>query len=154
MTDPVAPYAPTSELVAVTWFGQRVPGITDSMVATSLPKNPEAWADNGFIQVTSIPGARADVDLPQARKPIVQVDFWAATPGSAKPPWNKAARLVELVRTAIEVQAYGQPLELPAAYLGARVQAVYFIDEPYRLPGDPSGYAHMVGDLAVDWVRS
>lgn len=154
MTDPIGPYLPTSELVATAWLGQRVVGVTSSMVATALPKDPNAWADNGFVQVQAIPGARADVDLPQARRPIVQVDFWATTPGSAKPPWNKAARLVELVRAAIEAQAYGQPITLPPEYLGARVQAAYFLDEPSRVPDDPAGYARFTADLEVDWVRA
>lgn len=155
MPDPVGPYLPTSELVAQTWLSERVAGLTSSMVATALPKDPNAWADNGFVQVQAIPGARADVDLPQARRPIVQVDFWATTPGSAKPAWHKAARLVELVRTATEVQTYGRPLTtLPAGYLGARVQAAYFLDEPSRISDDPSGYARFTVDLEVDWVRA
>lgn len=154
MADPTGPYLPTNGLVAMSWLGQRVTGITPGMVAGSLPKSPEAWADAGFVQVTEIPGARADIDLPQARRPVVQVDFWACTPWSAKPPWNKAARLAELVRAAVEVQGYGQAIVLPSSYLGARVQAAYFIDEPSVVRDDPSGYARLTADLAVDWVRA
>lgn len=155
MADPLGPFLPTNELVAITWFGERVEGLTLASVASSLPGDPTKWADIGFVQVQAIPGARADIDLPQARKPIVQVDYWATTPGSAKPPWHKAARLVELVRLACEQQSYGRPLaSLPAGYLGARVQAVYAIDEASRVLDDPSGYARFTQDLAVDWVRA
>lgn len=155
MSGPGGPFLPTNELVATTWMSERVAGITSSMVATSLPSDPTKWADNGFIQLQSIPGARADIDLPQARRPILQADFWATVPGSAKPPWHLVARLFELVRLGIETQTYGRPLTtLPAGYLGARVQAVYFLDEPARVNDDPSGYARLTADLEVDWVRA
>lgn len=145
---------PNSDLVAMEWLSQRVPGVIPAQVAGNLPSDPNKWADAGFIQVTAIPGARADVDLPQARRPVFQVDYWACKPGSAKPDWATAANLVELVRAAIEVQAYGQPLVMPEGYLGARVQAVYALDEPSRVRDDPSGYARFTQDLAVDWVRA
>jgi hypothetical protein len=154
MSDPVGPYLPTNGLVVMSWLGQRVTGIVPAQVAGSLPDDRTKWVDEGFVQVTEIPGARADIDLPQARKPIVQVDFWACNIAGAKPPWHKAARLVELLRSAVEVQPYGAPLVLPAGYLGARVQAAYFLDEPSAVRDDPSGYARFTADLAVDWVRA
>lgn len=153
MAEPIGPYLPTSGLVSMLWLRQRVPGVTAAQVAGVLPEDRTKWADAGFIQVTEIPGARADIDLPQARRPIVQVDFWACKVGSAKPPWNLAARLVELVRAAVEVQEYGKTLDMPASYLGARVQAAYFIDEPSKVLDDPSGYARFTADLEVDWTR-
>lgn len=156
------PFYPTNDLVAVAWLGQRVPGIVDGQVATSLPGFRQdgtlPWADEGFVQV-SIIGGIPDIDLP-VRHPIVQLDFWAATVTasggvSAKPAWNKANRLVELVRVATEEgQRYGGPVDMPADYLGARVQAAYLITEPLRMEGDPSGYAHFSADLALDWVRA
>lgn len=154
MTDPIGPYLPTSGLVSTLWLRQRVPGVAAAQVAGELPDDRSKWADEGFIQVTEIPGSRADIDLPQARRPIVQVDFWACKIGSAKPPWHLAARLVELVRAAVENQEYGQPLVMPASYLGARVQAAYFLDEPSVVRDDPSGYARLTADLEVDWVRA
>lgn len=152
------PFYPTNDLVAVAWLGQRVPGIVNGQVATSLPSDVTKWADEGFVQV-SIIGGSPDIDLP-VRHPIVQLDFWAATVNasgavSAKPAWNKANRLVELVRVATEEgQRYGGPVDMPPGYLGARVQAAYLITEPLRMEGDPSGYAHFSADLALDWVRA
>lgn len=154
MPEPIGPYLPTTGVVAVSWMRQRVPGVAPSQVASELPAELAKWADEGFIQMREIPGAQANVDLPQARGPVLQVDFWACKPGSAKPPWNLAARLVELVRAAIEDQEYGQAVALPPSFLGARVQAVYFIGEPSRVDDDPSGFARFTADLRVDWVRA
>lgn len=148
---PAGPYLPTSDLVVVGWLGSRVPSIAPGQVATSLPKAVTSWADEGFVQVTLITGA-AEVDVPQIRHAYAQLDLWATTPGSNKPPWNKAARLVELVRAATETQSYGAPLALSGDYLDARVQAAYLITEPSRILGDPSGYARFTLDLAIDWV--
>lgn len=161
MAAPAGPYLPTNELVAVAWLGQRVPGITDDMVATTLPRaagEPPVlpWADNGFVQVQAVAGGTPDVDIP-VRHPILQVDCWAAAAqSSAKPLWNRANRLAELIRDATERHQdgwYGKPVTLPEGYLGARVQAVYLISEPMRMNGDPSGFARFSFDLAVDWVR-
>lgn len=159
---PVAPYLPTNELVAVAWLSQRVPGLSAGQVATTLPGKRQdgtlPWGDEGFVQVQAIPGGMPDIELP-VRHPVLQVDCWAATVDAAgnvsmKPPWNKANRLAELIRNATEHgQIHGRPVVLPEGYLGARVQAVYLITEPTRVPGDPSGYARFTLDLALDWVR-
>jgi hypothetical protein len=151
---PAPPYPPTNELVAVAWLSQRVAGLTAGMVATTLPSDTAAWADEGFVQAQALPGGVPDVDVP-IRRPLFQLDFWAVAPGSGKPPWNKANRLAELVRIAVEEgQQYGQPVTLPATYAGARVLSVRLESEPLRMPGDPSGYARFTADLAIDWVRA
>lgn len=156
---PAGPYLPTTELVAEAWLGQRVPGIVQGQVATTLPKPSEAgvisWADEGFVQVQALPGGPADVDLPQWRRAVCQLDFWAATPSGKVPPWALANRLVELVRAATETQAYGGAVTLREGYLGARVQAAYFETEPRRVLDDPAGYARFTVDaFALDWVRA
>ena len=151
MTIPAGPYYPTDELVAVAWVSQRVAGLTSAMVATTLPSDTTRWDDAGFVQVQAVAGGRVSLDLP-VRRPIVTLDFWAASPGSNRPPWGLANRLPELVRHAVEVQAYGQPVTLPGGYLGARVQSVYAATAAARVEGDPSGYARYTQDLAIDWV--
>lgn len=155
MATPAGPYYPTNELVAEAWLSQRVPGLTAAMVATTLPKDVAAWADAGFLQVQALPGGAPDVDIP-LRRPVFQLDAWATTPGSAKPPWHLANRLIELVRNATEADTalYGREVELPLDYLGARVQAAYLIGEPRRVTDDPAGYARFTADLAIDWVRA
>lgn len=152
------PFYPTSDLVAVAWLGQRVPGIVAGQVATTLPGDVLTWAAEGFVQAQVVTGS-ADIDLAAVRHPVLQLDFWAATADaagnvSAKPAWNKANRLAELVRVATEDQAHGQAVTLPAGYQGARVQAFYFLTEPTRMNGDPSGYARFTVDAQMDWVRA
>jgi hypothetical protein len=155
MAAPSGPYYPTNELVALAWLGQRVTGLVPAQVGTTLPKDVTAWADEGFVQAQAIPGGTPDVDLP-IRRVVIQVDAWATTPGSNKPPWHLANRLVELVREATESDAalYGREVTMPTNYLGARVQAVYLVGEPRRVVGDPAGYARFTVDVAVDWVRA
>jgi hypothetical protein len=149
----VGPLPPTNELVAAAWLAQRVEGLTAGMVATSLPADTSTWADLGFVQVQALPGGVPDLDVP-IRRPVFQVDAWAVNPSSAKPPWGKANHLAELIRIAVEGQAYSQPVTLPDAYTDARVLSAYMVSEPLRMPGDPSGYARFTFDLALDWVRA
>lgn len=154
---PAGPYLPNSGLVAQAWLGQRVDGLTPSMVAAALPRDVTAWADQGFVQATIVPGT-PDMDT-GARAPLVQVDCWAvalnAGAVSTKPPVYRAWRLAELIVRATENdrQSFGLPVVLPANYLPARVQSVRPVTEPSEVPGDPSGYARITLDLALDWVR-
>lgn len=155
MAAPTGPFHPTSELVAVKWLTIYVDGLSEGQVGTTLPKSVSAWADQGFLQVQTVPGGRApDIDLPR-RLPVLQLDGWACAPGSSKPPWDLANRLVELVRVATEdaqVGRYGITITPKTGYSDARVQAVYLVSEPQRVPDDPSGYARFTADLAIDWV--
>lgn len=148
---PAGPYLPTSDLVAVGWL-KAVAGLPAGGVATTLPGDATTWADEGFVQAQTITGA-ADVDLPAWRRPLVQVDCWANAGTSNKPPWNKAARLVELVRAATE-GVTGRVVDLGVNYTGARVLSVYLETEPRRVEDDPAGYARFTFDLHVDWVRN
>lgn len=146
-------YPANAELVAVAWLSQRVPELSDQMVATTLPSNADAWRADGFVQVQAFLGGIGDAELPEARRPIVQVDTWAApaTAGSNRPPWNKAALLMEYIQRAVEGQQYSRPVELLPAYRPARVMSVYFQTQPRRVVDDPSGFARFTADLAVDW---
>lgn len=153
------PYRPTNELVAAAWLALYVPEFTAAMVGSSLPKDTNKWAVSGFVQVSALASGSPLVDLP-VRKPIVQVDAWGTantsdTASSIKPPWNLAAQLIEAIRFATEgaqTGRYGKSIAVKANYLNARVQAVYLVTEPLRVPDDPSGYARFTVDLAVDWV--
>jgi hypothetical protein len=147
----VGPFPPNSDLVAQAWLTQRVPGLVAGQVAGSLP-DVASWLAEGFVTIASIPGTQPNIDVP-IRRPIFQIDTWGASgTASAKPHWPKAYRLAELIRLATEAQTYGQTVTLPDEYTDARVQAAYLISEPSRVAGDPSGYAHVTFDLALDWV--
>jgi hypothetical protein len=150
MSPVTPPFPPNSSLVAQAWLAQRVDGLTAAMVAGTLPA-VEAWLAEGFVTVTTLPGTRPNIDVP-IRRPIVQIDTWGAAGAStAKPHWPKAHRLAELIRLATEDQAYGQAVTMPADYSGVRVHSVYVVSEPSDVRGDPSGYAHVTLDLAIDW---
>lgn len=148
------PRYPTNGLVAEAWLAQRVPGLTAGMVASALPRDTATWAEKGFVQATVITGT-PDIDVP-IRRPLVQVDLWAMTPNSARPPKAKAANLAELVRTATELETarYSTPVALPDNYGDAIVLSVYPETEPAEIPDDPSGYAHFTLDLRIEWVRA
>jgi hypothetical protein len=153
MTPPlVGPFPPNSDLVAQAWLAQRAPGLVAGQIAAQLPA-VESWLAEGFVTIASIPGTQPNIDVP-IRRPIFQIDTWgAAGAQTAKPHWPKAYRLAELIRLATEAgQTYGNLVTLPDEYTDARVQAAYLISEPSRVPGDPSGYAHVTFDLALDWV--
>lgn len=144
---------PTNALVAAAWIGQRVPGIIPSMVATRLPRDATTWEAAGFVQVTPITGT-PDVDI-DVRKPLVQIDCWTNNPNSTNPPVGKANNLAELIRTATHSPAalYSSPVTLPHDYEDAIVLSAYVMTEPAEVPDDPSGYARITFDLALDWAR-
>lgn len=154
MTRPPGVWPATSELVAVTWLGTRVAGISPGQVGMTLPKDVTTWADEGFLQVQALPGGSADIDG-LGRHPMLQLDAWGAKAGSDKPQWALANRLLELVRLATEGAQdgyYGMPLSLGPNFAPVRVQAAYLVSEPMRVNGDPSGYGRFTTDLMLDWV--
>lgn len=153
------PYYPTNTLVAAAWIGQRVPGVVPGQVASRLPRDVTTWSAEGFVQVTPVTST-PEIDIP-VRRPLVQVDCWAVTADAAgnvskKPPIHKANRLAELIRTATELDTarYSSPVAMPEHYAGAIVLSAYPMSEPREVPDDPSGYAHVTFDLAIDWARS
>lgn len=157
---PVGPFLPTSALVVTAWIGQRVTGVSAGQVATKLPRDLASWADEGFVQVTIIPGA-AEVDIP-VRKAIAQIDAWGinlASDGSSgsKPAIFKATRLAELVYRATEDDAqrlaFGRPVTMPANYSPARVLAAYPLTEISPVPDDAGEFGRVTFDLALDWAR-
>lgn len=158
MATPAGPYYPTNALVVQAWLGQRVAGVVPAQVAGKLPRDPATWADEGFVVVTII-GGTPDVDIP-VRHPIAQIDAYAVTLDatgtiSVKPPVGKANRLAELVRVATDAGTYySKPVTMPANYLGAIVLGASVVSEPREITDDPSGYARVTLDLALDWARA
>ena len=119
---------PSSELVAISYF-QQLPGLTADVIATQLPKDEREWAANGAITIQVV-GGHPDSDLP-VRNPLVQVDCWATTLNSNKPPWFKAAALAEAAwqgtrnrnRGARKVAVLSGPVVYPAAIVLTAVAA-------------------------------
>ena len=161
MTIPL-PRLATSELVAIAWIGS-IPAIVElagtQMVATTLPPDvnpdntPAAWLRTGFITVTVV-GGSPDIYLP-VKKPVIQVDCWAARPGSNRPPWWQANVIAETIRYAtLQRTGFNRPLTLGAnnvSYPGAVVMAAYFLTEWRRLYSDAADYARYQADMAMTW---
>lgn len=151
-------FPPTNAIVAAAWIGQRVVAVTPAMVATRLPREVADWAVTGFVQCTPITGV-PDVDIP-VRHPLVQVDAWAVKLDAEgnitnKPPVGKANVLAERVRIATESPSalYGRKVITPPQYEDAIVLSAYALTEPAEISDDPSGYARVSFDLALDWAR-
>jgi hypothetical protein len=172
----VSNWPATASLVGVAWL-KAVLGL--DAVATDLPR-PDggtlSWAstktvDGGFITCRPLIAGGANIDVPQRRGSKFQVDTWASAGGSSnKPLWNRADDLGERIRIAHEdrgnvyglhgiadqadiVVASPFTIALPNNHDTARVLAAYLISEPTRVENDPSGYARVTVDLAIDWVR-
>lgn len=170
-------WPPVPALVGVAWL-KAVLGF--AAIATDLPQpgtdGTLSWAssptvDGGFVTCRPLVPAGPGIDVPQRRHSVFQLDAWASAGGSSnKPPWNRADDLGERIRLAHEDRGnvYGVyslsgvadisvrspfTLALPNNHDAARVLAAYLISEPTRVEADPSGYARVTTDLAVDWVR-
>lgn len=146
----VTPQANT-ELVAVAWLSSA-DGIEAGQVATTLPSDAAAWEPNGFVHVVGAVGGAPQLYY-ALREPVVQVDCYAVNPSSGKPPWGKAASLMELVVAATYDEAGLQrALTLRPGYPQARVLTAHFTSEPRRMPGDDSSFARYQADLALHWI--
>jgi hypothetical protein len=135
------------------WFHVYA-GFPAAQVATRLAPI-EKWTNDGFLTVRALPAGTPNPELTERRSSVLQVDAWAAKANSARALWGVAAVMLEKVRigTFRDNQPHGRPIEMPiSGYLPARVLGSYLITEPTRVEGDPSGFAHMTLDLAVDWT--
>lgn len=143
--------APSNEQVAVAWLKAAVSEL-GSRVATELPQDNTTWGASGFTTVEAI-GGTPDSETGWER-PVVSVDFWAATPESGKPPWGLAASLATAVKTA--VRSHGTVARtltgFPSAFTDAAVKTVTVRTEPRRVRGDAADYAHYTMDLEIWWV--
>lgn len=140
-----------TELVAVAWL-QGADGMEPGQVATTLPTDVSAWAANGFVQVCPVVGGSPQLHY-ALREPVVQVDFYAVTPNSGKPPWGKAAALGEqLVAATFDIDRMQRTLTLPTGYPQARVLTAHFLTEPRRMPSDDASYARYTADLTLHWI--
>ncbi|ARX81523.1 hypothetical protein SMD44_00921 [Streptomyces alboflavus] len=146
----VTPKANT-ELVAVAWLSSAA-GIEGGQVATTLPSDSTAWQPNGFVHVVGAVGGAPQLYY-ALREPVVQVDAYAVNSASGKPPWGKAASLMELIVAAVYDEAgLERVLTLRPGYPQARVLTAHIVSEPRRMPGDDSSYARYSADLALHWI--
>lgn len=146
----VTPKANT-ELVAVAWL-LSADGIEPGQVATTLPSDSSAWSENGFLHVVGAVGGSPQLDH-ALREPVVQVDAYAVNLNSGKPPWGRAASLMELaVAATYDTAGLQRVLTLRPGYPQARVLTAHFASEPRRMPGDDASFARYQADLVLHWI--
>lgn len=132
------------------------------MVGPVLPPDVNAdgsvasWISTGFITV-AVAGGNPDPLLPVSR-PVIQVDCWAALPGSNKPPWNMALALSRAVlRATWDRHRIPRPL-VPVVngvtYPACVVQGATVVTSFRRLYDDQADYARVQGDLQLSWVMA
>ena len=146
---------PNDELVSAAWLGS-VPGLSPSMCATQLPADESVWADNGFVTVAVV-GGTPHPDLPLSR-PVIQVDCWAVSPSSSKPPWFKANAIATVIRYAcwsrtnvprlLTITANG------VSYPTAAVRSAVMVTQPRRIWGDGGDYARYSADISLVWTMT
>jgi hypothetical protein len=143
-----------SELVAVAWI-ESIPGFPPGIAGTQLPADTTTWASTGFITV-SVVGGSPDVDTP-IRKPVMQIDCWACTPGSNLPPWFQAADLAEQVRLATyDEVAFGRELRPTIngiTYPTAKAMTAYVLTEPRRIYDDVADYSRYSLTISLQWIQ-
>lgn len=135
-----------TELVAVSWVSE-VLGTSD-MVGTTLPQDNTTWAASGFAQITAMGGGR-DHEVPMIY-PVVSIDCWAVRPSSNKPPWGKAANIVETI-TRAALFARPHPLSLPGNYPDVQFFTAQIVSEPRRIP-DLASYARFNFHINLFWA--
>jgi len=144
---------PNTDLVVQAWLAS-IPGLPGQQIGPQLPEDNSTWSASGFIQTTTVGGT------PNAyyrlAKPVLQLDFWAVNPTSAKAPWGKANSLAEIVRAATyDPTSFEQVLALPGSYAPARLMSAYFLDEPRRVYGatqDLAAYARYTVNCQLVWT--
>ncbi|RPE39745.1 hypothetical protein EDD90_2762 [Streptomyces sp. Ag109_O5-1] len=153
------PLYPTDEMVAAAWIG-TIPDLSRDMTGEVLPPDVGAdgtvapWVGTGFVTVTLV-GGNPDDSLP-VQRPVVQVDVWTTDPGSNKPPWRMAhAIATAIVRATWDRNNIARALPITengVTYPPAAVKNAYVTSAFRRMYDDASDYAHLQGDLALEWV--
>lgn len=159
MSTPPVPLEANDENVAVAWLSSAL-NLTPDMVGAVLPPDVDEngvqapWISTGFITV-AVAGGNPDPDLPVSR-PVMQVDCWAAKPGSGKPPWNMALALSRAVlRATWDRLHFPRPLVPVVAgveYPLVVVQSATVVTSFRRLYDDQADYARVQGDLHLSWL--
>lgn len=147
-----------SELVLEAWLA-TVPGLIAGQIGTTLP-GTAAWAANGFVLISGVVGGSPALSG-GIRQPVSQLDGYAVPPTATdatttgKPPWGKAARLLELVVSACfdETNGARADLALKTGYRHVRVLDVWPSTEPMRMRGEPEPTARYTLDLSMMWAE-
>src|ERR1035441_1433566 len=85
------------EQVCVAWL-KSLPELTGIGVAASLPAL-SAWGGPSFVTAGPSMGGVPNPYDP-TRSPVIQVDCYAKSPNSSRPPWNVASQIAEAITDA------------------------------------------------------
>lgn len=148
---------PNAELVGQAWMAaySSIPAAAMAGTLPAVGKWTPAGDGVGFLQMRALSGGTANIDIPERRSTVLQVDGYGTriVKDTFRPVWSVAMDLLEEVREATRSQVYGRPLTMPLAdYRDARVFAGYLVSEPVRVEKDPSGYARVTANLEIDWT--
>jgi hypothetical protein len=146
---------PTATGTMITWLQGFMPA---GAVASNLPKI-DSWpvlsgTVRGFVTVPLVAGGT--VHYAGVRVPVLQVETWAAIPGSDKPQYGAAEQLAEdIVSAAGSLNSGGSSVRVlqRAGYNEALIHAVASLTEPRRLDDPDTGYARYLMDLSLAWVE-
>ena len=149
------------ELVLAAWVAGR-PGFTSAMVGTTLPRDMAGWAANGFVVVGPVIGGETLGDQGPIAHTSIQVSAYAvpatatSTNTGTRPPWGKAADLIEqIVRACYDDPAVAS-LDLGPRFRRARVLDVSpdpSNGRPTRVGTEDPPIARYDVDLSVLWAE-
>lgn len=153
------PLVPSDEMAAVAWIAS-IDGFTADMVGETLPPdadaqgNPSPWLQTGFVTV-AVAGGNPDPLLP-VRRPVIDVQCWAAVPGSNTPPWPVSFALANAIMKAAWDRHTMNRLVTPVIngveYPGVSVQGAKILTSFRRTYSDAADYACVQGDLWLSWI--
>lgn len=152
------PKHPSSTQVMVAWL--RAIEALPAGVATTLPAVAE-WFEDGFVTVPATPGGSPNIYIPE-RRPVMQVDCWAANRAAAgadsvsrKVPLGKANELADIIVNATYTEPGELPTQvlMPAGYKQVRIESVFPVSEPRRVPAPETSYAHFSVDIALHYIE-
>ncbi len=141
---------PSTDLVVSTWL-RNVPGLENSNISNIIPRdetgtvNLDAWGDKlTFVTGTALAGGVIDLGTKDGSVPVL-IECWARskdTP-SNKVPWERAAAVTELIRSAAQSHLAWAELTMPATYNSVLMDGIE-MENPYRGPEGPLRLARYI----------
>lgn len=142
---------PTPMGTAIAWLSTFMPAVASNLPA--LDSWPVLSAPVRTFTVVPMVVGGSSLDTP-LRVPIVQVETWAAVPGSDKLQLGAAEQQAEEIVTRIYADPFVPVLvRQRTGYDQALVQSARLLTEPRRLDDPDTGYARFVMDMELAWVR-
>ena len=138
----------SAEQVCVAWL-KSLPELAGIGVAASLPAL-SAWGGVSFVTAgPSLGGIPNPYD--PTRSPVIQVDCYAKSPNSSRPPWNVASQIAEAITDATYSASQNGILTIPGEYLSVKLFTAQPRSSPRRLYGDVEALARYSVDICLTY---